>query len=415
MSPTRDRKSDSRLRRGPSKNDAKAGTHTPVPAGNTDGAAEIPRHRQIYRELLREIQNGTYRPGDKLPSEAILCERFDASRITVAKAIEQLRSEGLVSRISGSGTYVEQPEQNEGLRFGLLIPELGTTEIFEPICRGMMNSPLAKSHSLIWGHSLPDESDRSKAAMQLCQQYISQKVSGVFFAPIEYAPDDDHTNQDIVAAFERAGIAIVLLDRCFQPYPDRAPYDLVGIDNHRAGFLMTRHLLSVGAERIVFFARPNSASTVDARMAGYYEALRVHGKQPPRGGGSHFGDFSDGSYLREILKEESPDAILCANDVTAATVMHSLLKIGIKIPEQIRIVGIDDVTYAKFLPIPLTTLHQNCAEMGAVALSTMLDRLQSPGASPREILLPFELVIRESCGAQSSNMQSTVTGHNRSA
>jgi GntR family transcriptional regulator of arabinose operon len=366
---------------------------------NGNAVAEPPMHRKIYGELLREIENGTYRPGDRLPSEAVLCERFQASRITVAKAIQQLKNERLVSRISGSGTYVEQPAQTEAFQFGLLIPELGATEIFEPICRGMMNSPLAKSHSLIWGHSLPNGADRSKAAMQLCQQYITQKVAGVFFAPIEYAAEEDHTNNDIVAAFERANIPIVLLDRCFRPYPDRAPYDLIAIDNHRAGYIMTRHLLESGAKRIVFCARPNSASTVDARLSGYHEALRARGKQPPNGKGAYFGEFSDTSFVTQMLGEASPDGIVCANDVTAATVMRTLLELQIQIPQQVKIVGIDDVAYAKFLPIPLTTLHQNCAEMGAVALSTMLDRLQSPSTPPREILISCELVVRESCGA----------------
>lgn len=367
-------------------------------AVNSDSTLELPKHRQIYQELLREIHNGTYMPGDRLPSENVLCERFDASRITVAKAIQQLQGEGLVSRISGSGTYVEKPAQTEAFQFGLLIPELGSTEIFEPICRGMMNSPLAKSHSLIWGHSLRSQTDRSKAAMQLCQQYVAQKVAGVFFAPIEYAAESDHTNSDIVAAFERAEIAVVLLDRCYRPYPDRAPYDLIGIDNHRAGYTMTRHLLSVGAARIAFLARPNSASTVDARFAGYREALRAQGKEASEAG--YFGDFSDLALMKNILDEASPDAMVCANDVTAATVMHALLKLGVSIPQQVKIVGIDDVSYSKFLPIPLTTLHQNCDEMGAVALSTMLDRLRAPSTPPREILLPCELVIRESCGAR---------------
>jgi DNA-binding LacI/PurR family transcriptional regulator len=370
-----------------------------VPAAENGSAGTEVLHKRIYRELLREIENGTYRPGDRLPSEAVLCERFGASRITVAKAIRQLQNDRLVSRISGSGTYVEQPVQTEAFQFGLLIPELGATEIFEPICRGMMNSPLAKSHSLIWGHSSPNGTDQSKEAMQLCQQYITQRVAGVFFAPIEYASPSDHTNSDIVAAFERAKIPIVLLDRCFKTYPERAPYDLIAIDNHRAGYIMTRHLLESGASRVVFCARPNSASTVAARLAGYHEALRARGLQPPNGKGAYFGAFSDPSFVKQMIKEASPDGILCANDVTAAIVMRTLLELGIRIPEQVKIVGIDDVSYAKFLPIPLTTLHQNCAAMGAVALSTMLDRLQSPATPPREILLSCELVIRESCGA----------------
>jgi DNA-binding LacI/PurR family transcriptional regulator len=358
---------------------------------------DLPRHRQIYQELLSEIRTGVYKPGDRLPSEAMLGERFDASRITVAKAIQQLQNEKLVSRIAGSGTYVEAPARAEAFQFGLLIPELGSTEIFEPICQGMMKSPLAKAHSLIWGHTAADEPHRAEAAQDLCQQYISQKVSGVFFAPIEYQRPNDSTNREIVAALSRAKIPVVLLDRCYEKYPERAPFDLIGIDNHRAGYIVTRHLLNAGATRIVFAARPNSASTVDARRAGCREALLAHGKSAVKVG-VYRGDFSDSSFVRKIMADVSPDAFVCANDVTAANLMRTLLGLEIPVPQQVRIVGIDDVSYAKFLPVPLTTLHQNCAAMGAVALSTMLDRLQSPSTPPREILLPCELIVRESCG-----------------
>ena len=367
-----------------------------------NGAApipDLPRHRQIYQELLSEIRMGVYKPGDRLPSEAVLGERFDASRITVAKAIQQLQNEKLVSRIAGSGTYVEAPAHTDAYQFGLLIPELGSTEIFEPICQGMMKSPLAKAHSLIWGHSAADEPHRAEAAEQLCHQYIAQKVSGVFFAPIEYRGAKDHTNRDIVSALNRARIPVVLLDRCFEKYPDRAPFDLIGIDNHRAGHVMTRHLLRLGATRIVFAARPNSASTVDARIAGFREALQAHGKAVVKAS-VYRGDFSDTAFVEKLLSEASPDAFVCANDVTAANLMQTLLRLNVSVPGQVRIVGIDDVSYAKFLPVPLTTLHQNCSAMGAVALSTMLDRLQSPHTPPREIMLPCELIVRESCGTR---------------
>src|SRR5579875_2011562 len=85
-------------------------------------------HRAIYQELAREVNEGVYRPGDRMPSEAVLCERFGASRITVAKAIHALQRDGLVTRKAGSGTYVQAPANTESYRFGLLIPQLGSTE-----------------------------------------------------------------------------------------------------------------------------------------------------------------------------------------------------------------------------------------------------------------------------------------------
>jgi GntR family transcriptional regulator of arabinose operon len=339
--------------------------------------------------------------GDRLPSEAILCERFQASRITVAKAIQTLQNQGLVSRRPGSGTYIQAPPVSSSLQFGLLIPELGRTEIFEPICQGMMSSPLGKSHSLIWGYSAETgEEDRESAAEQLCQQYIAQKVAGVFFAPLEYTSSKDVANRRIIAALKQANMPVVLLDRCFETYPARSAYDLVGIDNHRAGYTLTRHLQELGARRILFAARPNSASTVDERIAGYFEALR---DRPGYAGRACRLDADDIAEVGSWIEAEKPDAIICANDLTAASLMKTLEILGVSIPQQIRIVGVDDVNYAKFLPVPLTTIRQDCAEIGSVAMSVMLERIQRPTRPPRDILVHFDLIVRQSCGSHTED------------
>jgi DNA-binding LacI/PurR family transcriptional regulator len=361
----------------------------------------MPRHRAIYEALLAEIQSGLYKPGERLPSEAALCERFQASRITVAKAFQTLQRENLVNRRPGSGTYVQTPPQSQpSLRFGLLIPDLGTTEIFEPICQGIMRSPAAKSHSLSWGHSASHEEDTEQATERLCRQYIAQHVDGVFFAPAEYSATRDEANHRIAALLARANIPVVLLDRCIERYPDRCDLDLVGIDNHRAGFVITRHLLQSGATRIVFAMRRNSAGTVTARMAGFREALLS--LQNEVFGTTVSGDFEDPTWVRAMLDRERPDGIVCANDVTAARLMKTLVALGVRIPDEVKITGIDDVSYARFLPVPLTTIRQDCAEMGAVAMSAMLDRIRRPNQPVRDILVRADLVIRQSTGVQTA-------------
>ena len=102
-------------------------------------------------------------------------------------------------------------------------------------------------------------------------------------------------------------------------------------------------------------------------------------------------------FLRKMLRDK-PDAIVCANDFTAARAMAALTKMGIRVPEEMRIVGIDDVKYASLLPVPLTTQHQNCADIGATAMATMLQRLEKPDLPTRDILLQTHTVVRNSCG-----------------
>jgi len=192
----------------------------------------------------------------------------------------------------------------------------------------------------------------------------------------------------------------VLLDRDLEPYPQRSKYDLVGIDNRRTGYLATEHLVKTGAKRIAFFARPNSAPTVDARIAGYREALLSQN-------GKHMrdlvtiGDASDPKVVKSVLKRDRPDAFVCANDLTAGNLMHTLISLGQRIPEDIRIMGIDDVKYARLLPVPLTTLHQPCRDIGRMAVAVMLDRIANPDLPPRDVLLGCKLMVRQSCGSLS--------------
>jgi GntR family transcriptional regulator, arabinose operon transcriptional repressor len=366
------------------------------------------KYRQILEKLQSEISSGRYKPGKRLPSEAELVRRFGASRMTVFRAMHELQSLGLVTRRVGSGTYVSLNSHKGSHVFGLLIPELGQTEIFEAICKGMMEAQEAIHHSLLWGNTVSQEQEKEQAAEQLCEQYISQKVSGVFFAPVEFSANRFQSNHNIVAAFDRAGIPVVLLDRDLEPYPQRSRYDLVGIDNRRTGFLATEYLIKAGANRIAFFARPNSAPTVDARMAGYREALLSQGERSRRDLVS-IGDASDTKFVKSVLKKDRPDAFVCANDLTAGNLMHTLISLGQRIPEDISIVGIDDVKYARLLPVPLTTLHQPCRDIGRMAIAVMLDRIANPDLPPRDVLLRCELAVRKSCRASAPNHN----GHKR--
>lgn len=348
-----------------------------------------PKYQQVFDALQNDILTGKYKSGQKLPSEANLVKQFGTSRITVGRAVRDLHQQGLVERRAGSGTYVRQVHASGGGRlFGLLIPDLGETEIFEPICEGMAGAPQAEDHALLWGNTDSSAGTKEDRAWRLCQQYIARKVAGVFFAPLELTASKDEVNQRIVAALEKARIPIILLDRCILPYPRRSRHDLVGIDNRRAGYLATDHLLKLGRQHVVFIAQPNSAPTVQARIAGYREAMYTHGLRP-----------AVSADARSVMKSHKPDGFVCANDRTAGQLMQELIGMGRKIPGDAAIVGMDDVEYAKLLPVPLTTIHQPCRAIGEAAVSAMLERIARPDMLARDIMLDCRLVVRESCGA----------------
>jgi len=353
------------------------------------------KYQAIYRSIKNAITSGQYKAGQRLPSESELVKTFGASRITVNRALRELQLGGVINRRAGSGSYVGT-DVGRTYTFGLLIPELGQTEVFEPICRGMAEAQATDGqHVLQWSKSLGDSDARESQAVELCRQMAAQKISGVFFAPMELTSAKDAVNQNIVNTFDQAGIPVVLLDRDLVGYPDRSNYDLVGIDNRRAGYTIAAHLLSVGCRRIAFVARLGSAPTVDARIAGYREAM-LDSQTPWEPTFVRRISPLDKKAVSEMMSSVKPDGIVCANDFTAANLMKTLGELGFTVPGEVRMAGIDDVKYASLLAVPLTTIHQPCVEMGAAAVATMIQRLRSPGLPARDVLLNFRLVARES-------------------
>jgi DNA-binding LacI/PurR family transcriptional regulator len=365
-----------------------------------DPASHSPKYQQVLENIKGDILTGRYKAGDKLPSEAALVRKFATSRITVGRALRELRHLGLIERRVGSGSYVGAQSDDGGLLFGLLIPNLSDTEIFAPICQGLSEAPQTRKNALLWGNIAPDLETRDEQAWELCKQYVSKKVAGVFFAPLELTPGREETNRQILSTLERARIPVVLIDRCVLPYPKRSAHDLVAIDHRRVGYMVTEHLATLGCRRIGFVGYARSASTVEARIAGYRDALFVAGLAVEKEL-IHQIDVNLLSELKSYLEKQKPDALVCGNDRTAAQVMQCLLRLKFKIPDDIRIVGIDDVEYASLLPCPLTTVHQPCREIGVTAAAVMHERLRNPDMPVRDILLDCKLVVRESCGAKS--------------
>ena len=133
-------------------------------------------------------------------------------------------------------------------------------------------------------------------------------MSGVFFAPLEFTAPEHDINQRIAAALDAARIPVVLLDRTVTPYPHRGHHDLVGIDNRRAGYIVTSHVLRLGSRRVAFVAQPDAAATVDAREAGYREALFAAGLPVDRQLIRRFDPTDDAPVRRSCRRHPTPSS-----------------------------------------------------------------------------------------------------------
>jgi DNA-binding LacI/PurR family transcriptional regulator len=356
--------------------------------------------KKVFESLQREILEGKFAHGKRLPSESELCQRFKVSRPTAARALRELQQMGVITRRAGSGSFLTPPHAataTASRTLGLFVPGLGNTEILSPICSEITRFGQSLGCTVLWGDAgTPITS--SEDALRLCKQYVEQPVDGVFFAPIESIPDRELWNRRVADEFAQRGIPIVLLDRDLGEFPSQSEFDLIGIDNVTAAIALTRHLLEHGRTRICFVARPHFPSTTDLRLLGCREAIRSFGVRS-KYRLAHFGDPGDAQFASRLLEVSSPDAIVCSNDQTAAILMRTLTQLHCPVPQQIAVVGFDDVEYATLLTPALTTIRQPCSEIARTAVRTLLERIDNLNLPPRHIQHCSQLVIRQSCGA----------------
>jgi DNA-binding LacI/PurR family transcriptional regulator len=360
------------------------------------------KHRRISQELRTEIAAGKFGPAGRLPSEAQLVERYGVARPTIARALLDLQHEGLVERRAGSGTFVKaNAAPADAQLLGLLVPGRGTTEVLDLICGEIGALARLRNYGLLWGRSAHPLQDRildEQVAEEACRQFIERGVRGVFFCPFEHLEKSEEVNSRLLEILHQSGIPVVLLDRDVRRFPLRSTYDLIALDNQQAGFLAADHLLRLGCRELRLFAEPGSASSVDARTAGIREALSQRGLPIP-GKLRINGDPADAAFVQSAVCDGGIEAVICANDSTAARLLKTLGQLQVAVPRDLRVIGIDDARYASLAPVSLTTIHQPFRELAAIAFRALEDRIGDASLPIRALLLDPKLVVRDSCGA----------------
>jgi LacI family transcriptional regulator len=173
----------------------------------------------------------------------------------------------------------------------------------------------------------------------------------------------------------------------------------VGSTNFAGGMAATRHLLSLGHRRIAYLGGQPDAAHNQARLHGYRAALEAEGIEVPEGfvrrGEFHYQDGIVGAAAL-LRMDEPPTAIFAGSDETAAGVIEAARVRGVRIPEELSVVGFDDTQLARFSSPPLTTVRQPLREMGGVAVRTALRLADGERLDSHHVELATELIVRES-------------------
>ena len=272
---------------------------------------------------------------------------------------------------------------------GLVIPmgvaAFFTDPYFPLLIQGVSAAANAHDHSVMLWVAEPEYERRT-----IGQVMGNGLIDGVIVASML---SDDPLLRALIAGH----LPFMLVGR----HPTNSSINYVDVDNVTSARQAVTHLLRLGRRRIATITGPRNMSVGADRQEGYQAALRQRGLvvDPDL---IVEGDFTEaGAYTAmQRLLPHNPDAVFVASDNMALGALRALQEAGRRVPDDVAVVGFDDMPFAARTNPPLTTVRQPVQRTGAVAAETLIDLIEHPDAQPRRILLPTELVIRASCGSQ---------------
>ncbi|MGI6124084.1 MAG: LacI family DNA-binding transcriptional regulator [Acetivibrionales bacterium] len=179
--------------------------------------------------------------------------------------------------------------------------------------------------------------------------------------------------------------------------PTSAKYDQIICDGREVGEAAVDYLVSLGHEKIAYIGETSNEN----RFEGYQAALKKHGLEFEQSYVVNVPLSSENGYrgaTKLLERANGVTAVLAANDITAIGAMRAMREKGIRIPQDMSIIGIDDIDMAQYMATKLTSVHIPVEEMGQLATKTLIDRINGGHTLPLKISLPFYIAERESCG-----------------
>jgi len=222
---------------------------------------------------------------------------------------------------------------------------------------------------------------------------LAHRVDGLIVAA---AGGESSHLQELV----RDGVPLVLLDRRVPG----VPADAVVVDNEAGAYRAVHHLIALGHRRIGLIVGLQKLATGQERYAGYLRALQEAGIEPDPAlihRGEPFREVGYAEARALLTLPDPPTAIFTANNFVTTGCLVALRQAGVRIPEEMAIVGFDDMDWSTIVQPALTVVAQPTERIGTVAAQLLLERLESGGREPpRVVTLPTRLIVRASCGAR---------------
>ncbi len=355
-------------------------------------------HSQIQRYILHMIQTEEKKPGDKLPTEYELCQMFNTSRSTVLRALDQLMAQGYIYKRKGSGSYVSHKHADSAA-----VPIIS---LILPFSQGENPADGPNEYLLIRG----------------CQSYLARKG---YMLTISYADDNFDDEFTVIRQCKEAGskgiilypsARVATLTNFYSLLLDDFPMVLIDhplmslectfvlSDNKSGGMIATEHLFDIGCDDLNFACETNTFShfSLQDRYFGFCKSLKQHNYPIATAGcyvdcveKARLSCLSLGDYYKQLLQDimqhsGSKHGILCTSDTMASDMVDAARELGIRIPEQLALVGYG--SSAQKPRYPLTTVAQDFYAIGENAARELLRTINNPTQEPlRTKYIPVSL------------------------
>lgn len=355
----------------------------------------IPFYKQIKEDILKKIEKGEYKVGDKIPSIFELSKIYNVSNIVVRQALGELMNEGYLEGIPGKGTFVkekkEEIKKDEKL-IGLIFTEMVGNPFFAEIFTGIEGILSLYGYHMIVSVSY----NIVEKEKRFLKEYMERGVRGIIVTPTEV--NRTSFDNEIYYELQKKDIPFVFVDRKIEGIK----CDYISSDNIEGGYKATKYLISLGHRRIGIILGI-SANTVRDRLEGYKKALSEHNIE--------FDPLLVRRSFAELQYEESgytntmdlmhlknpPTAIFACNEAIAIGIYKACFELGLNIPDDLSVIGFDNLSFTSSLNPPLTTINQKKREMGEEAAKILLSRINGDKSEPKEIIFKTELIERKSC------------------
>jgi len=270
---------------------------------------------------------------------------------------------------------------------GLVVPDL-VHAFFSELAKGLSSVLRQNGYGLILSSSEEDPGIEKEDI----EQMLARRVDALLVASCQTAPEGLHSIQE-------RGTPYILIDRRFNGHTA----NFVGNDDELIGEIATEHLVGLGRTRIAHIAGPQ-VSTSKGRSKGYRKVLSRHRVKAPEeyivtlSTGDVVGHIAGFHAMKKLLAARPcPDGVFCYNDPAAVGAMRAIIEAGLKIPEDVAVVGCGNLPYSSYLRVPLTSVDQGSYRLGEEAARLALANIRAKKAlRPKSVLLTPKLVVRQS-------------------